>query len=219
MAGPAARAPHPTARGLLSWMQARPGRLPELLAREAAGSDDLAPAGDPAVRAHLALVAEALAANAAPAAAPALERLARELPARLARREADVDAQMGRVGEAHAFEVGLQFGEVAAGDPGIEPMLERRVRIAAWTRVFLGLLDEAREGRPPIADDVLAWMNERQTQLADTIFAMDRRAKQIEIDRGGPDAVAGPETVNRIGQAATLQAHTRFLVEALAEHL
>jgi hypothetical protein len=31
--------------------------------------------------------------------------------------------------------------------------------------------------------------------------------------------VANPEVVNRIGQAAMLQAHTRFLVEALAESL
>ena len=59
-------------------------------------------------------------------------------------------------------------------------------------------------------------MAERQTQLADTIFAMDRRAKEAEIARGGPDAVADPAVVNRIGQAAMLQAHTRFLVEALA---
>ena len=62
-------------------------------------------------------------------------------------------------------------------------------------------------------------MGERQDQLADTIFAMDRRAKQAEIERGGPDAVAGAETVNRIGQAATVQAHTRFLVEGLAAGL
>jgi hypothetical protein len=58
-----------------------------------------------------------------------------------------------------------------------------------------------------------------QDQLADTIFAMDRRAKQAELDRGGPDAIASAEVVNRIGQAATIQAHTRFLVEALAARL
>jgi hypothetical protein len=48
---------------------------------------------------------------------------------------------------------------------------------------------------------------------------MDRRAKEIEISRGGPDAVADPAVSNRIGQAATLHAHTRFLVEALARCL
>jgi hypothetical protein len=212
-------APHPTARGLLVWMQSNPDRLRELLAREAEGSDDLAPAGDPAVRAHLAFVSEALAANAAPAAAPALEVFAAGLPDALEGREDAVDREIRNVGEAHAFEVDLQFGAEAQEDPSMRSMLDRRVRIAAWTRVFLDDLDAAREGRPPVAGDVLAWMGERQVQLADTIFAMDRRAKQGEIARGGPDAVASPEVVNRIGQAAMLQAHTRFLVEALAAYL
>jgi hypothetical protein len=212
-------APHPTARGLLVWMQSHPDRLRELLAREVEGSDDLAPAGDPAVRAHLALVAEALAATAAPAAASQLEAFAAALPATLRAREGDVDAEMRSVGEAHAFEVGLQFGAEARDDPGMREMLDRRVRIAAWTRVFLDALDRAREGREPVAPRALAWMAERQIRLADTIFAMDRRAKQGEMERGGPDAVASPEVVNRIGQAAMLQAHSRFLVEALAETL
>jgi hypothetical protein len=200
-------------------MQAHPGRLRELLDREAAGEDDLAPAGDPAVRAHLVFVAEALAATAAPGAAGGLEAFAAELPCTLREREADVDAAMRTVGEAHAFEVDLQFGAEAREDPGMRAMLDRRVRVAAWTRVFLDALDAAREGREPVAPRALAWMGERQTRLADTIFAMDRRAKQGEMERGGPDAVASPEVVNRIGQAAMLQAHSRFLVEALAETL
>jgi hypothetical protein len=62
-------------------------------------------------------------------------------------------------------------------------------------------------------------MGRHQELLADTIFAVDRRAKRAELDRGGPDAIASPEVVNRIGQAATIQAHTRFLVEALAAGL
>lgn len=212
-------APHPSARGLLVWMQTHPERLPELLAREAEGAEDLSPAGDAAVRAHLALVAEALAANAAPASAEALAAFAAQVPAILRAREDRVDAEIRRVGEATAFELDLQFGDEVADDPAVHQMIDRRIRIAAWTRVFLAALDDAREGEPPAAPGVLAWMAERQTQLADTIFAMDRRAKQGEIDRGGPDAVANPEVVNRIGQAAMLQAHTRFLVEALASTL
>jgi len=209
--------PHPTARGLLVWMQAGTPRLRELLDVEAEGSDDLAPAGDPAVRAHLVFVAEALAANAA-AAAAALEVFAGDVAGMLRDREDDVDAEIRRVGEAHAFEIDLQFGAEAQNDPSVHAMLDRRIRVAAWTRVFLAGLDEARAGEP-IAGPVLRWMGERQVRLADTIFAMDRRAKQGEIDRGGADAVANPEVVNRIGQAAMLQAHTRFLVEALAVHL
>ena len=75
------------------------------------------------------------------------------------------------------------------------------------------------EPSTPAAPAALEWMAAHQAQLADTIFAMDRRAKQAELDRGGPDAIASPEVVNRIGQAAMVQAHARFLVEALAAAL
>ena len=212
-------APHPTARGLLVWMQTNPDRLRVLLDAEAAGSDDLAPAGDPAVRAHLGFVAQALAANAAPAKAAALGEFAATLPQTLTAREPRVDEELRRIGEATAFELDLQFGDEAAEDPGIREMIDRRMRIGAWTRVFLDALDEACAGEAPVAPAVLAWMGERQVQLADTIFSMDRRAKEGEMARGGADAVANPEVVNRIGQAAMLQAHTRFLVEGLAAHL
>jgi hypothetical protein len=200
-------------------MQTNPGRLRALLDAEASGSDDLSPAGDPAIRAHLGFVAEALAANAAPAAAAALDAFAATLPAELDAREGRVDEELTRIGEATAVELDLQFGDEAADDPGIRAMVDRRMRIAAWTRVFLGALDDARPGHPPVREGALAWMGERQTQLADTIFAMDRGAKEAEMARGGADAVANPEVVNRIGQAAMLQAHTRFLVEALAERI
>lgn len=213
------RASHPAAQGMLGWLQANPGRLRALLAEEAEGSDDLGPAGDPAVRAHLRLVAEALAATAAPAAATSLEAFAAALPGLLAAREDRVDEEMRRVGEAHAFEVDLQFGAGTGEDPSMAGMLDRRVRLAAWTRVFLAALDEARSPAPPVADAALAWMAERQDLLADTIFAMDRRAKKAELERGGPDAIADAEVVNRIGQAAIVQAHARFLVEGLAATL
>ncbi len=212
-------APHPSARGLLVWMQSHPERLRALLDREAAGADDLAPAGDPAVRAHLGFVAEALAATAAPAATGDLTAFAAGLPAMLRECEDEVDEEMRRVGEAHAFEVDRQFGEIARDDPGMRDMLDRRVRVNAWTRVFLDGLDRARDGSPPVSDAVLGWMGDRQTLLADTIFAMDRRAKEGEMARGGPEAVDDAEVVNRIGQSAMVLAHTRFLVEALAESM
>jgi hypothetical protein len=213
------RATHPAAQGMLGWMQANPARLRELLDDEAAGAEDLGPAGDPAVRAHLRFVSEAIAATAAPASAAALAGFARDLPGLLAAREDRVDEEIRRVGEAHAFEAELQFGEGSGEDPAMPGLLDRRVRIAAWARVFLAALDEARAPAAPAAPAVLEWMAGHQDQLADTIFAMDRRAKQAELDRGGPDAIASAEVVNRIGQAATIQAHTRFLVEALAARL
>src|SRR5262245_2081499 len=120
-----ATAPHPTARGLLVWMQTHPGRLRELLDREAAGQDDLAPAGDPAVRAHLAFTAEALAANAAPGGAAALEAFAAGLPALLAGRLDRVDEEIRRGGEAVAFELDLQFRGETADDPSVRAMVDR----------------------------------------------------------------------------------------------
>ena len=171
------------------------------------------------MRAHLRLVAEALAAVSAPAARERLEAFATGLPALLEASEPRRGDELRRVGEATDFELGLQFGEGASEDPGVRSMVDRRVRIAAWTRVFLDSLDEARRPAAPVAGAVLEWMGDRQAQLADTIFAMDRRAKEGEMARGGPDAVASPEVVNRIGQAAMLQAHTRFLAEALGESL
>jgi len=210
----------PAARGLLAFMQANGARLRELLDDEAsAGAEDLGPAGDAAVRAHLRFVAEALAANAAPAARQSLEAFARELPALLAERESLLDEELREVGEGAAFEVERQFGPGAGEDPSVQSMVVRRVRIHAWTRVFLRALDATRAPARPVAPAALGWMAERQDTLADTIFAIDRRAKEQEIARGGPDAVASPEAVNRIGQAATLQAHVRFLVEALAATL
>lgn len=212
-------APHPSARGLLLWMQTHPEALRAHLAREAGRGGDLAPAGDGAVRAQLAFVAQALAANAAPGAEAALERFAAGVPDLLPARAERMEDERERLERATAVELDLQFGDEAAEDPSIHAMVERRIRIGAWTRVFLAALDEVRADRPPIAGPVIEWMAANQDRLADTIFAMDRRAKELEIDRGGADAVAVAETVNRIGQAAMLQAHTRFLVEGVARSL
>lgn len=212
-------APHPSARGLLVWMQTHPEALHAHLAREAERGGDLGPAGDGAVRAQLAFVAEAIAANAAPGAADGLGAFAAGLADLLTARGERVEDERERLEGATSVELDLQFGDEASEDPSIHSMVQRRIRIAAWTRVFLDALDEARPDRAPIAGPVVEWMAGHQDRLADTIFAMDRRAKQFEIDQGGADAVANAEVVNRIGQAAMLQAHTRFLVEGIAQRL
>jgi hypothetical protein len=198
-------------------MQLNGARLRALLEAEAAAAgpdEDLSPAGDPAIRAHLRFVAEALAGTAAEGARGRLEAFAARVGEGLADARPALDAELQLVGEGAAFEARRQFGEGAGEDPAMGPMLERRVRVQAWTRVFLADLDGVLG--PGTAEAASAWMADRQTQLADTIFAMDRRAKEAEIARAGADAVADSTTVNRIGQAAMLQAHTRFLVEALA---
>jgi len=216
---------HPVARAVLAWMQAEGGRLRVLIDEElvaAGGADapteELTPAGDPAIRAHLRFLAEALAATAAPGES-GMARFSDGLPSALADAEgARIAAEIERVGDATAFELELQFGSEVVDDAALHAVAERRIRIAAWTRVYLDELDAARGG-PPVADAALEWMGDRQVKLADTIFSMDRRAKQAEIVRSGPRAVDDPDTVNRIGQAAMLQAHVRFLVEALAATL
>ena len=125
---------------------------------------------------------------------------------------------MRRVGEADAFEAELQFGQGSGEDPAMPGLLDRRVRLAAWTRVFLAALDEARAPAAPAAPAVLEWMAGHQDRLADTIFAMDRRAKQAELDRGGPDAIASPRWSTASGRPRRSRP-TRFLVEALAARL
>ncbi|MGI9539677.1 MAG: hypothetical protein ACR2N6_05965 [Miltoncostaeaceae bacterium] len=208
---------HPASRALLAWMQANAGRARELLNEEARDAEDLSPAGDAAVVAHLRFVAEALSA-ASPAHEPMREFGAKARGLLHARSEL-LEAEMSREGEAAAIELGAQFGDSAGDDPSSVAMVERRVRLGAWRRVFLDALDEVRSPAPRVAGTAEQWMVDRQTQLADLIFAMDRRAKEVEIERSGPDAVEDADVVNRIGQAAMLQAQMRFLVEAVAESL
>lgn len=210
---------HPTVRGLLVWMQANDPRLRALMADEAADAEDVSPSGDAATRAHLRFVADALAANAAPARREELEAFRTSLPRLLRSSEAALQEHIDVIGQATVFEAEKQFGSTSHEDPGFVDTLDRRVRVNAWMRLFLGLLDAASPDRPPLAAPALAWMAHNQGYLADTIFSMDRRAKELEMSRGGPDAVADAEVVNRIGQATMLQSHVRFLVEAIAHAL
>jgi hypothetical protein len=206
---------HPNAQAVLAWMGARPERLRELLSEEAAGTTDLSPVGDASVRAHLRFVGEALSAHAAPGDV-GLAQFGERLPELLDAREDRLAERLQSLGEAHAFEAGKQFGDVAAEDPANRQVIERRVRVGAWLGVFLDALDDVRDAAP-IAPAATEWMADHQTDLANLIFAMDRRGKEVERDRGGEQAISNPDTVNRIGQAAVVQAHSRFLVEAIAE--
>lgn len=121
--------------------------------------------------------------------------------------------------DAAAHELDLQFGHGQANnDPSVREVARRGLRVQAWTRVFLHRLGEA-VGHRGLSAATLEWMGARQDDLAALIFAMDRRAKEGEIARRGAEAVNDPDVVNRIGQAAMLQAHVRFLVEAIAATL
>jgi hypothetical protein len=212
-------APHPTARGLLVWMQSHHARLRELVDEEAGGSDDRSPAGDPAIRAHLRFVAEALAANAGPGQAAELEDFAEHLDVCMQAAEDSMGDVLEQLEDATAFEAESQFGGAVADDQAFVAVLERRLRVDAAIQTFLEALDRARPDRAPIRQPTLDWWKANARRLAHTIFSLDRGAKQALLDRGDTDAVADPEIVNQLGQAAMLQGHIKFLVEALAQNL
>ncbi|MSO44848.1 MAG: hypothetical protein EXQ74_06055 [Thermoleophilia bacterium] len=209
------RVKHPTAQAILGWMQANPGNLRRLLDEVATGGGDLSPAGDPSILAHLAFVAEAVGATASPTRREPLEEFGRTAAAWLVAHAADVDAAIREVGEAHALEAMLQFGPAAGDDPTNRKVIDRRVRIIGWTNVFLTGLETA-TGNAGLAMRAREWMADHQTELAETIFSMDRRAKEAERARGGEDAIADAGVVNRIGQAAVVQGNVRFVVAAIA---
>ncbi len=82
------------------------------------------------------------------------------------------------------------------------------------------LAAEARLG--PAADglaaEALAWIGARQGELTRLILTLDRAAKAAAVRRGGP-AAADLGLQDEIGQAATVQANVRMMVEALAATL
>jgi hypothetical protein len=106
-----------------------------------------------------------------------------------------------------------------AEDPELRPTLERGARLAAWREVFVSCLADHLDEDAGLAPAAAAWMAARQDKLASAIFALDKRAKQAAIAQEGPDAVDDLDTVNRIGQAAVVQGHMLFLLEALAATL
>ena len=212
-------APHPTARGLLVWMQQHHDRLLELVDEEAGDVVGLGPASDAAIQAHLRFVAEALAANAGPGQADELEAFAAQLDERMAVAADTLGDVFDQLEDATAFEAESQFGDNVADDAAFVAVLERRLRVDAAIQTFLEAFDQARPDRPPIRQATLDWWKANARRLAHMIFQADRAAKQSLLDRGETDAVANPEIVNQIGQATMLQGHTKFLVEALAQNL
>lgn len=202
------------ARPILVWMSANRERLAALVTEEVGADGDLSPESDGSIRAHLRFVAEAMANTAEPA-DPSLERFAASAGEALdAERFADY---AGQLGEAHAHIAQSQFGDGAGDDPLNREVIDRRVRINAWIRVFVDALDAARAPAEPVGPAINSWMHGEERRLANTIFAMDRRAKEVEIERGNQSAVDDAGTSNTIGRAAMVQAHMRFLVEAIGE--
>lgn len=197
------------AKALLGHMQANGTRLRELLTEEAEDADDLTPSGEAGIRAHLRFVAEALAALAAPGHAPRLERFAEDLPQLLdAHRRERAEAEE-RARRALAFEVTLQLGDDAPEDPSVQGMLARRARLMTAINLFLGLLDEALSPDGGMGAAALGWMSRNQSMLSVLNARTGLRTQEARGARAqGPD-------VQTLAHAAMVQAHVRFLVEAL----
>jgi hypothetical protein len=199
----------------LTWMRHNGAVLRALVAEEneAAGAGNDAPAGDPAIRAHLRLLAAALEQTADENWQP---RLA-DLQAGVAGWFADSDDLFDHhlaVGEgAMALEAHLQWGTVPGADPSLDVAQERRLRLLGWVRIFLlGLerhLGPSADGFSPAA---LGWMDGRQRDLGRSIAALDAQAKAAAARSAGDDLDA--ELIDQIGQAILVQAYTRHVAEA-----
>jgi hypothetical protein len=212
------------ARAAAAWMRGNPGRREELLREQ--GADASSPAGDAAIAANLRFLAEGLAEAADGPLAEVLARFAANLPASLPARADHLEDALRRQDQLSVEEATRQFGPSVPEDPEFRATLARRARLAAWGEVFVACLADHLDEDGPLAEiaprleeAVALWMAARQDALASAIFAIDKRAKQAAIARGGPHAVDDPETVNSIGQAASVQGHTLFLAEALAAAL
>lgn len=199
----------PVAKALLSHMQANGPRLRALLAEEAEGARDLTPAGEAGIRAHLRFVAETLAALAMPHQATRLEGFAETLPTRLDDHAGEREEAEARAREALAFETTLQLGEGAADDPAVQGMIARRARLLTALQLFLRLLDEALAPDGGLGEHALEWMSRNQSTLS---VLNARTGLRTQEARGA--RVQGPD-VQTLAQAAMVQAHVRFLVEAL----
>jgi hypothetical protein len=197
------------AKALLNHMQANGPRLRALLAEEAEGAADLTPAGEAGIRAHLRFVAETLAALAAPGRATRLEGFAEHLPELLAAHEGERADAEARAREALTFEATLQLGEEARGDPSLQAMLARRARLMTAMQLFLRLLDEALAPDGGVGAAALEWMGRNQSMLSVLNARTGLRAQEARGAR-----VQGPD-VQTLAQASMVQAHVRFLVEAI----
>lgn len=203
----------------LAWMRRNGAELRALVSEEsaAAGGED-APAGDPAIRAHLLFLARALEANAAGPHAGALAGFSEGLRDWLDRNEDLLDDHLSAAEGAMALEQHLQWGTRPGLDPSLDVAQERRIRLLGWVRIFLlGLETHLGPRADGLARAALAWMDGRQRDLGGMVARLDARAKASAARSRGPSL--GTDTIDRIGQAVVVQAYTRHLAEAVCAAL
>ena len=201
----------------LAWMREHGELLRRFVDEETRDEDD-APASDGAIRAHLRFAAAAVEATAAAPIAAALAGLDEDLPLRFALGEDLYERHVETGAGAIALEEHLQHGTSPGRDPSLDAALERRVRISGWIQLFLVQVEERLgPSGDGIAAAVTGEMDRRHRDLTRLVYSLDNRAKRTLAERipGAPSAAV----VDEIGQAATVQAHVRLLVEALATAL
>lgn len=202
------------AQATLTWMTAHGPLLRELIGDESPGEEP-APASDPAIRAHLRFLAEALAATISEPFAEELDGLSDILAIRFDEDRYLFEAHVETGAGAIALEQHLQHRTTPGSDPSLDAGHDRRVRITGWIQLFLLVLEE-RLG--PRADGlgvaVSAEIDAHNRDLARLIVTLDQAAKRSLRERlPQPPSTA---MLDEVGQIAVVQAHVRLLVESLA---
>lgn len=196
---------------VLRWMGAHGGRLRELVAEEGARHPVRLPADDGCLRAHLRLLAEGLAASAAPVLARRLEGFADGLDDWFDDQDEEMAAHLARAEGAIALEQHLQWNVAPGSDPSLDAGLERRLRIMGWQRLFVhGLESHLGPAADGLAQATLAWIGEHQRELGRLVISMGAHARAAL-----GDVAATPDILDEIGQAAAVRAHVRQLAEGL----
>ena len=204
----------PAVGDVLAWMSEHGRRLRELVTAEQEGERELAPADDPAIRAHLRYAAEALAATAPEPLATGLAGFADALPEWFTECQPLYEDHLAAGVGAIALEEHLPFGTPPGVDPSLDAARHFRLRITAWVRIFLiGIerwLGPAADG---LAEEVLEEIRGRSGDLGRMILSFGTAAKSAaRAASGGPVDI---ETQDEIGQVAAVQGHVRIMLEAL----
>lgn len=206
------------AAAVVAWMQRNPGRLRDLLHEEDPHDAEDAPAADPAVRAHLRFIAEAMVHGASPSIAPLIAGMADHLDDWFIQDHEVFDEQIERGRGAIALEEHLLYGADHETEPMIHAALERRVRLGAWNRLFLRCL-EARLGPEydGLTEAALDWSKAHERDLASAILQMHHRTLGTLAEATGHPATA--QERDQSSQAAAVRGHARHLVDAVAHAL
>lgn len=203
---------------VLGWMARHGDRLQALLAeQEAFGNPVRRSADDGALRAHLQFLAEALHATADPRLESRLAMYRDELQGWFDAQQGELDAHLDRAEGAMALQEHLQFGTRPGHDPSLDASPERRHRILAWVRLaIIGLESALGPEFDGLADDVLAWMGDRQRDLSQHVLTLLAHVKTAYEQRS-PGEPMTAETTDEIGQTAAVRGTVRHLVTALQE--